>query len=310
MSGVISRNLWIVGLVGLLAICAAVVLQATNPALPQIVKSSSVLFFSSLGSTLFTVAIVASVVDRGLRKQQSEDIKADVERIKRNVFRAVYKRDIPEDVVRSLSDGVLTAGFIRRGYRVDQTIEVCRNSNDAPYVKCACVVEYHVKNTTLDEREYEVLLEFREQKDPELASAAEYHSLSFSSGEEYNTETLERDHRNDQTNKPGFRRYSVSTNLAPSQEKYVYMSWTEVHEMDDHIAWFALDLSHDFTINLKTAPSGSFQDKWYDIYPLHPYAGTPIQNGNGTMFARIDTVVLPYQGFIVWWKFNGKQHST
>lgn len=306
MNTPLGLKLLTISLVGIILLFASAFSELVNPlAFTDLGKDISVIVYSSLGATLLSAAVIGWVVESGMRRDQRLAVEKDIAEIKENVFKSVYKRDIPLEMMQEISESLLSASFIRKDYTIENRISLINVEVGSEIVKqcrVSCTASYRVKNTSDVARSYPIILEYMAPKVSMLDPQACFQSAKVGD-RDFDRETLERDHRTVRTNKPGFKRYEIDLEIPPRDEVLVFLSWIEIRDIDDHIAWFALDLSQRFSVSFSVHIDNA-QDGNYGMYPLHPFAGEPIESGGGEIYGMISSIVLPYQGYIVWWRLR------
>ena len=248
------------------------------------------------------------VLDIALHAQHRSEVESDIARIKRNVFAAVYARDIPARLISRIQQNVLSANFTREKYTISQTLTRINKATDDPdddYLMVECSVSYTVRNTRDEEAEYPVILEYMNAPTEEMQALSKLDFIRVDATV-YPGDELKPDRSK---NKPGFTRYEVPAKLGRHGATSVHMAWKEVRDLDDHMSWFALDLCDELTLTLKLNDPKSSNELQFGVYPLHPVSGTIVPQARDTLYCRIDDVVLPYQGFLAWWKLS-KQYQN
>lgn len=147
-------------LIGLGAILVGNVLYETSKLWATFIIEIGIAFIISL--------IVIFTIERFQRNHQNEFLEEITDQTNENVFRAIYKRFIPEAVFKEIEDSLLSAHVFRTKHEIQYSIKKFPNREHQHHVLCEAVSSYTLKNMTGSVVKQHIVMQLERPVKPEL----------------------------------------------------------------------------------------------------------------------------------------------
>lgn len=277
------------------------------------------ILFKETGFALLVAVFVWAFFEVVSHKKQERRLGTLIERITRNVFFGVFRRDLPSELLDETSLLVLEASVIRKNFDVTYTlidaVYKLQDGSSVPFVRLRAITHYTLENVSRDDQDVDIGVGIPNPFIPELQAECDVNSITvrkMGTGEE---EALD---LGEATAKMRIAFRDPNTymhmciaktwKLAPGERIRVAFDYVMAKEVEDT------------EVLQSRYPSDGLQLKITDHAPEKRIVGARSMHRKdlvvysskeeyGTYVFGLDHHLLPHQGIIIYWK-NRPQPDT
>ncbi|HEX3431159.1 MAG TPA: hypothetical protein VHT03_09750 [Rhizomicrobium sp.] len=271
-------------------------------------------FWHSLTHELGFALVVASTIwiafEFFSHAETEEHWNERIEKISKNVFFGVYKRNLPELFVREANVLVIDQQFIRSGLAVTYTISdssyVSRTGETVSFVKMTAIARYKIKNVSDGPAKYPVGVSLPNPMIDEIKShcrvnriavkiAGKYVPYDLEEAEKSFRESLRDDSQFQCTFKVG------EIDLEPGQEIEIIIDYVMAKEDEDTEIFQTRYPTDSLILTIMDRGPTRRVIRARAIH-LADLENDTAAEAEGTYNFKLDRYLLPHQGFAIWWK--------
>ena len=297
-----------------LVLAFGILLKLSAPAIAELSYAWTGTLAGEIGTALLVAVFVWAFFELASRRQQEERIDQRIERITKNVFFGVFRRDLPEGLIDEASRLVLENDIIRRDFSVTYTLSddtyQAAGGRSMPFVRLRAVSRFILKNVGLDPREIPIAVGLPNPIAPGMVEKSDVVSIKIRrKGEDERTLDLTSakeemkagmlDSNNHLCNCLGMK-YT----LQPDEEIHITADYIMAKEVEDTEVLQSRYPSDGLALTvIDTAPNKRFvRARSIHRAQLKDDSGS---REDGTHIYTLDYHLLPHQGVMVWWKSRG-----
>lgn len=255
-------------------------------------------------------------------KKQERRIDDRIERITKNVFAGVFRRDLPEGLIDEASLIVLEAKVIRRDFQVIYTLSddtyIKANGTAAPYVSLRAVSSFVLKNASRETHDVPIGVGLPNPIEKGLREKANVISITVSpttpSGgpeRELDLKEAKEKMRAEMTDDRSTNVYCIPEELPlkPGEEVRVKADYVMAKEVEDTEVLQSLYPSDGLHL---TIVDPQHDKRIVRARSLHrvPLEGNPQDGDPSLSVYNINHHMLPHQGVLVWWKTKPQKEDV
>ncbi len=261
------------------------------------------IFIKELGFALIIAYFLTIGIEALQRDSHNKHVSGQIDRIKRDVFEAVYSTRQDRNLVALLESEIFNQPFFRQAYSVNVTMTLLDRDiecNSESKVQLDIQCEFYAANRTNVTRDFHfrAFVERPFEEDDDVAR------LTFLKlGEQYfdsERELSEVDQRKPDT--PDFRHYEWSATVARGESIHVVSKYRLVKRARDYLVWQVLDAADGLRIDVTLPEPGLLRIFGDAIHPcqdrLQKIGG---HEEDHTFSLRVDQPLLPHNGVQIWW---------
>jgi hypothetical protein len=241
-----------------------------------------------------------------------------IEKIARNVFFGVFKRNFPEDFIKEANILVLDHTFIRSGLNVTYTISdssyMDRAGQMQPFVKLNSVARYKIKNVGNIKAKFPIGVNLPNPLIDEMKAACRVIGITIKMGgrdERRDLAAAEAAFRlafqNDQNYQVPFRLEAIE--LEPNGEAEVIIDYVMAKEDEDTEIFQTLYPADSVIITIMDRGPTARAVRARAIHVSDLENDTSAE-ATGTYNFKLSKYLLPHQGFVIWWKKVPPAHAN
>lgn len=236
-----------------------------------------------------------------------------IERISKNVFFGVYKRNLPDGFIREANTLVIDQKFVRSSLYFTYTIADANYKSrddipiDMPFVKLSAVARYKIKNVSDSPAKYMVGVGLPNPSIEEMKAVCKVNKIAIRGGgpgrDPFPLEDADRkfrlDLKDDSNYQVTFRVGEVE--LQPNEEIEVVTDYVMAKEEEDTEVVQTLypTESVSFTVMDQGPTKRAVRARALHVGSLEDNTSA---DSVGVYNFRLDRFFLPHQGFVLWWK--------
>jgi hypothetical protein len=281
------------------------------PQLPALSRyNGTVQFLHEVGFALLVAIFVWSIFEV-FSQAQTEDYWNDrIEKITRNVFFGVFRRNFPDGLIKEANILLLDHTFLRKGLDVTYTLMdgsyVDRDGVAQTFVKLSAITRFRIINISNIDAEYPIGVGLPNPLIEEMKSFCKVNRIYVRRGEKTEYFDLDEAEKTFREEIKDDDIYQVNFKLKPIK----IASGEEVEFVSDYI----MAKEEEDTELLQTKfPTDSLSVTIMDQGPTNRMVrarsihlgdlrdDTP-KEANGSYNFTLDRYLLPHQGFVIWWK--------
>lgn len=233
-----------------------------------------------------------------------------IEKIARNVFFGVFKRNFPEEFIKEANILVLDHTFIRSGLNVTYTITdgsyTDRAGQTRPYVKLYSIARYKIRNVGNTNSKLPIGINLPNPLIDEMKSNCKVLRITIkrggreekpdlTAGEEAFRKSIEDD-----------KKYQVSfrlepIELEPNEEVEIIFDYVMAKEDEDTEIFQTLYPADSVSITIMDRGPTERAVRARSIHVSDLENDTSAET-TGTYNFKLSKYLLPHQGFVIWWK--------
>lgn len=273
---------------------------------PPIIAS----LLKEVGTALLVAVFVWAFFEVASRRQQEERLDARIERITRNVFFGVFRRDLPEGLIDEASLLVLETKVVRKDFIVTYTLSddtyIGLGGDYVPFVRLRAVAEFALKNIGLDPCTVPVGVGLPNPIQPGMRDKCDVHSISVRRPgrvEEPLDLTKAKVTMREQMadDKKHIGRCIFDCNLQPGEEIRVHADYVMAKELEDTEVLQSLFPSDGLRVTVIDRAPAKRVIRAKSIHRA-PVRDSSSPDEMGTYIFGIEHHMLPHQGLMLWWK--------
>lgn len=265
---------------------------------------------SEIGTALIVAVFVWGVFELASSRKQEERIDQRIERITKNVFFGVFRKDLPEGLINETSLLVLEANILRKNFFVNYTLTDEHYEADGqqmPYVSLRAIAQFTLKNISVDTATVKIGVGLPNPIHPNMRAKTDVTSITVRHGEN-DEERLDltqarqkmREQMADDQKYVAFCT-AAERKLEPDEEIMVCADYVMAKETEDTEVLQSLYPTDGIRVTIfDTAPEKrivrgraihrvDLQDR---SSPEEPH----------TRIYSLEHHLLPHQGAMIWWK--------
>lgn len=278
----------VVGLVSLVLLLTSPLFAAEWPVFTH--------FLQEVGFAGIISLIVIFTIERFSRSRHERAAHALVEKMNNDLFHAIYKRYIPEEVFVEVEKCLMQSGVFRRGHDVNYTIQnIDEDDVDVDcnmHVKCLAQSRYILHNITKREVSHPVILMLERPVDPKWDNHCKIKSVKIN-GVKLSDKEIE-----DSTKKTEAQFvFCRDVIIPPSGTLEVVTSASLLKQKADSEIW-ASRLPSD---GMKLTVSMPSKDIKVFAKALHSEKLVSILDNNVTKSWELKHGMFPFQSIVFWW---------
>jgi hypothetical protein len=267
-----------------------------------------------IGFALMISVIVWLMFENQLSREADGVWDSRIERMTKNVFQAVLRKDLPKGLLDEANNLVLNSSLIRRGFSVTYTLMDSAYSDThsqmTPCVLVEAVMEFSMENVSTDNACWNVGLGLPNPIHPGLKALVEVKSVIVSKGGDEVTLDLETAHRefqdalhqDSQTSVP-FKAGEIE--VKPGEKYEFSASYVMAKETEDSELLQTRFPSEGLRITIFDKAQDDRRLVFARSVHRHPLesASEKLSVTSSKIFT-VPGYLLPHQGVLIWWKRN------
>jgi hypothetical protein len=265
-----------------------------------------------IGTALIVAVFVWAFFEVASRRQQEERIDARIERITKNVFFGVFRRDLPRGLIDEASVLILEANIIRKDFVITYTIsdDMYQEDNgvDILFISLRAVAQFTLKNIGTAECKTMIAVGLPNPIKPGMRERSDVSSIKIrregKEEEDFDLHIEKREMRR------AMEDLNVTTafcgkeaTLRPNEEIRVYADYVIAKEPEDTEVLQSLFPTDGLRV---TVIDRSPEKRIVRARSIHRVGLRDSSSPReiGTHIYAIEQHMLPYQGMILWWKMR------
>jgi hypothetical protein len=263
-----------------------------------------------IGFALLVAVTIWAAFELFEQAKTDDEWQDRIEKIARNVFFGVFKRNFPEDFIKEANILVLDHTFIRSGLNVTYTISdssyVDRAGQRQAFVMLYSFARYKVKNVGNTKAKFPIGINLPNPLIDEMKSSCRVHGITIKTGGREEKPDLRRaeeafriNMRDDKNYQATFRLDPIE--LEPNAEAEVVIDYVMAKEDEDSEFFQTLYPADSVIITIMDKGPTPRVVRARSIHVSDLENDTSAQT-TGTYNFKLSKYLLPHQGFVVWWK--------
>ena len=263
-----------------------------------------------IGFALLVAVVIWSSFELFEQAKTDDEWNDRIEKIARNVFFGVFKRNFPEAFIKEANNLVLDHTFIRSGLSVTYTISDSkyedRAGNIQGFVRLQSVARYKVQNVGNTKAKLPIGINLPNPLIDEMKSCCKVQEITIKTGgREYKpdltvAETLFREAiKNDHQYQIPFLLDPVE--LEPNAEAEVVFHYCMAKEDEDTEIFQTLYPADSAIITIMDRDPTARVVRARSIH-MSSLENDSAAEATGTYNFKLSRYLLPHQGFVIWWK--------
>lgn len=257
-------------------------------------------FSEALGVAFIISFIIASLIEKKAREEHGRLAKAERYAVAKNVLQAVYQLRVPPNVYAEIESCILEHPFIRRQAEITYSFITETNAGEPEDIDKVLIaytnIRFFLENISSEEKTFDFNIELDVPLARAFIDRVRVKRISIDA-RDLTVEELEAA-RNAVPDTDLYVRYRHSISVSPGVVRSVEADYTMVKLMRDTDTW----RSFIPTAGVNVIVSMPEEIKECHAHAAHRNSFTERHTGNLYRW-ELDGVVLPYQGFTLWWTY-------
>lgn len=264
-----------------------------------------------IGFALLVAVTIWGAFELFEQAKTDDEWNARIEKIARNVFFGVFKRNFPEEFIKEANILVLDHTFIRSGLNVTYTMSdstyVDRIGQQQPFVTLHAIARHKVKNVGNTKAKLPVAIGLPNPLIDEMKSACKVLGITIKSpGAKDRKPELagaEKTFREDMADDQKYTaRFALDPlELEPSAEVEIIFDYVMAKEDEDTEIFQTLYPADSVIITVMDKGPTARIVRARSIH-VSPLENDTSAESTGTYNFKLGKYLLPHQGFVIWWK--------
>lgn len=254
-------------------------------------------FLRDLGMAGFIALIIIFTIEKFTRERNNAAADRLIEKINGNLFRAIYRRYVPDEVFVEVEESLMFSSVFRTGHEVYYSIQVVDEPIDGidctKYVQCEARSNYMIKNLSDGPIHHDVVMTIERPLEEKLVNRCKILSVkigkdNLSSDQILAATTL--------TDSQKVFRHAIT--LEKNEKIAIATSAALLKQKTDSEIWASRIPSDGITITV-SVPG---RDLAVNAHALHRQELEPIMNTPVLKKWALRYGMFPYQSVVFWWK--------
>ncbi|KYG24023.1 hypothetical protein SE92_30360 [Bradyrhizobium sp. AT1] len=266
--------------------------------------------FHEIGFALIVAVIIWFTFEFFSRSETEDHWNDRIERIARNVFFGVFRRNFPQEFIREANLLLLDHTFIRRGLHLTYTISdatcAVRGGGEERFVKVNAIARFKIENVGNDAAEFHVRIGLPNPLIDEMKEFCRVLRVVVKvEGQEENLDLTDaeakfrQDIKNDQLTAVIFDVKKIT--VQPEQKIEIVFDYTMAKEQEDSEVFQTAFPTDGITLTITDKGPTKRAVRAKTIHMAEFDDDTSAER-NGTYNFSLSRYLLPKQGFVIWWK--------
>lgn len=266
--------------------------------------------FHETGFALLVAVTIWGTFEFFKHEESEEQWNARIEKIARNVFLGVFRRNFPPEFIKEANLLVLDHSFIRKGLHLTYTLQddtyTDRAGHPQRYIRFTAIARFTIQNISDKRTSFPVQIGLPNPLIDELKQKCRVHKIIVKSNgneEDKNLSDSEEKFRKDicDDNKHHVPFSIESVCLEPEAEAEVIIHYTMAKELDDTEIFQTLYPTDSVIITIVDRCPNQRIIRARSIHTSQLEDDTSAE-ATGTYNYSLKKYLLPHQGFAIWWK--------
>lgn len=275
-------------------------------------ESVSFLLAHEIGFALIVSLVVWALFEAQLSHEAEATWDQRIERVTKNVFQAVLRKDLPKALLDEANNLILNSSLIRDSFTVTYTLRDAQfESGSEGTVDCVlveAVMEFTMRNVSTEDHSWPVKLSLPNPVHAGMKCLVAVRDVSVSKGGETVTLDLEAARKEFETLLQDNTQTAVpfiagDVMLRPGESCHLSASYVMAKEAEDTELLSTLYPADGLRITLFDLAGDTKRVKFARSVHRQPVETLSSgEDGSGAKIFRLPGYLLPHQGVLIWWK--------